>query len=156
MWLGLLGGWLAAGGLAWVEQVRRDPPEFAASADLLSARFGFCPEGDSPDCVVDGDTFWFKGAKYRIADIDAPETHGPACAEEGALGARATRRLRALLDAGPFSLARGDRDTDFYGRALRIVVRDGQSIGDMLVAEGLARRWDGRRHPWCGKAVSGS
>ena len=35
------------------------------------------------------------------------------------------------------------------GRALRVVTRGGESIGGMLVAEGLARRWDGARHPWC-------
>jgi len=25
----------------------------------------------------------------------------------------------------------------------------GVDIGETLIAEGLARRWDGRRHPWC-------
>jgi endonuclease YncB( thermonuclease family) len=54
-----------------------------------------------------------------------------------------------LLNAGAFSLERGDRETDRYGRALRVVTRDGQSIGGQLVAEGLARPWDGARHPWC-------
>lgn len=99
--------------------------------------------------MVDGDTFWFRGDKYRIADIDTPETHGPRCEAEGVLGARATQRLQTLLNAGPFSLASGDRDSDRYGRALRVVTRKGQSIGEQLVAEGLARSWDGARHPWC-------
>ena len=43
----------------------------------------------------------------------------------------------------------GRRDEDQYGRKLRLVTRNGQSIGMMLVAEGLAREWDGTRHPWC-------
>jgi endonuclease YncB( thermonuclease family) len=116
---------------------------------MLSARFGLCHSGGGTHCVVDGDTFWFQGQKYRIADIDTPETQGPACTAEGALGARATQRLHALLNAGAFSLERGDRETDRYGRALRVVTRDGQSIGGQLVAEGLARPWDGARHPWC-------
>ena len=30
-----------------------------------------------------------------------------------------------------------------------IVTRDGHSIGDQMVAEGLARTWSGRREPWC-------
>ena len=42
-------------------------------ADRLTARFGFCPSGGGTDCVVDGDTLWFAGEKYRIADIDTPE-----------------------------------------------------------------------------------
>jgi micrococcal nuclease len=101
-------------------------------------------------CVIDGDTFFFAGEKIRIADIDAPETGGAQCANEAELGARATSRLQELLNEGPFEL-RGyqSRDTDRYGRKLRVVVRDGRSIGDTLVAEGLARRWSGRRLPWC-------
>ena len=115
----------------------------------LAPDFGYCHSGGGTNCVVDGDTFWFRGEKYRIADIDTPETHGPRCPEEGALGARATSRLQQLMNAGPFSLEIDGRATDKYGRALRIVTRDGQSIGQQLVDEGLARTWDGRRHPWC-------
>lgn len=121
----------------------------AAGADRLHARFSFCHSGGGTNCVVDGDTFWFAGEKIRIADIDTPETHGPDCAAEAALGARATQRLHALLSAGPFSLESGGRDTDRYGRKLRIVTRGGASLGAQLVDEGLARRWDGARRPWC-------
>lgn len=98
--------------------------------------------------VIDGDTFDYGGERIRIADIDTPEVRG-RCPEERAQAALATRRLRALLAAGPFELVRSGRDEDRYGRKLRIVVRDGRSIGDMLVAEGLARTWTGRREPWC-------
>lgn len=111
--------------------------------------FEYCFTGGGTNCVVDGDTFWVDGEKVRIADIDAPETHQPRCPAEKALGNAATKRLRALLNAGPFRLASADRDTDRYGRKLRIVIRHGVSIGEELVAEGLAREWDGARHPWC-------
>jgi micrococcal nuclease len=100
--------------------------------------------------VVDGDTFWVGADKIRIADIDTPETHPPRCAEEAELGDKATRRLAALLGEGPFELAPiAGRDMDRYGRKLRIVIRNGRSLGDKLVAEGLARTWTGRREPWC-------
>ncbi len=98
--------------------------------------------------VIDGDTFDYAGDRIRIADIDTPEVRG-RCPEERARAARATQRLRTLLAAGPFELVRSGRDEDRYGRKLRVVVRDGRSIGDMLVAEGLARTWAGRREPWC-------
>lgn len=112
-------------------------------------RFGLCHGMGGPDCVVDGDTFWLEGTKIRIADIDTPETHGPRCSAEGALGMRATQRLRALLNAGAFSLMPVERERDRYGRTLRIVTRQGQSIGALLVTEGLARPWTGARQPWC-------
>ena len=100
--------------------------------------------------VIDGDTFDYAGTRVRIADIDTPEVNG-SCAYETELASRATDRLDALLGQGPFQLhpTPDGRDEDRYGRKLRIVTRDGRSIGDMLVAEGLARTWSGRREPWC-------
>lgn len=120
-----------------------------AAKDSLSARFALCHSGGGSNCVVDGDTFWFAGDKYRIADIDTPETHPARCSEEAALGAAATGRLRDWLNAGAFSLESAGRDADLYGRKLRIVTRGGASVGSVLVAEGLARPWEGRRRPWC-------
>ena len=100
--------------------------------------------------MVDGDTIWFRGAKIRLADINAPEVSQPACPAEAALGARATRRLTELLNAGPFSLRREGRDLDRYGRMLRMITRRGTSLGATLEAEGLAEHWQGRRGDWCG------
>lgn len=102
-------------------------------------------------CVVDGDTIWYEGAKIRIADINTPETSEPDCAQEAELGARATARMTELLNEGAFSLEAwtDGRDKDRYGRELRIVTRGGQSLGEVLVAEGLAERWTGHRRNWC-------
>ena len=100
--------------------------------------------------VIDGDTFDYGADRIRIADIDTPELRG-RCPYETQLAARATQRLRTLLAAGPFELRPlgSGRDEDRYGRKLRIVTRGGRSLGDVLVAEGLARTWTGRREPWC-------
>lgn len=101
-------------------------------------------------CVVDGDTFWLDGEKIRIADIDTPEISEPRCDWEYQQGIKARDRLAVLLGQGAFDLEPiGDRDRDQYGRLLRVIVRDGRSIGDQLVSEGLARTWTGRREPWC-------
>ena len=115
----------------------------------ISARFSHCGM-IRRTCVVDGDTFWLEGLKVRIADIDTPEVSQPQCPAEKALGDRATNRLIELLNAGPFELRPGgSRDTDQYGRKLRVLVRENRSIGKQLVEEGLARTWTGRREPWC-------
>lgn len=109
-----------------------------------------CDDRPRHTCVVDGDTFWLDGVKVRIADIDTPEVSRPQCEQELALGRQATNRLMELMNAGPFELhTSGTRDEDRFGRKLRVVVRNGTSLGDQLVAEGLARKWTGRREPWC-------
>jgi endonuclease YncB( thermonuclease family) len=90
------------------------------------------------------------GGRVRIADIDTPEIFSPKCDIESELGQRAKRRLVELMNAGPIDVApTGGPDEDRYGRKLRVITRDGQSLGQILVAEGLARRWDGARRSWC-------
>jgi len=119
----------------------------APATPVAAVHFGWCSGSVRLNCVVDGDTFYLAGRKVRIADIDAPETHPSRCSAEATLGSRATSRLLALLNAGPFELKGSGQDR--YGRDLRTVVRDGRSLGGILVAEGLARPWTGRRLPWC-------
>ena len=123
-------------------------PAFAQN-DPEAAQFAHCSGPGRVTCVVDGDTIWYRGAKIRLADINAPEVSQPGCAAEAALGVRATRRLTELLNAGPFSLARAGRDVDRYGRLLREVRRRGASLGGTLESEGLAERWQGKRGSWC-------
>lgn len=105
--------------------------------------------------VIDGDTLEYRGERIRIADINTPEVSSPGCASEAALGAEATRRLEALIEAGPFTLAPAadGRDEDVYGRKLRIVARDGRSLGATLVDEGLAHEWRGYKQSWCDGAA---
>lgn len=123
----------------------------ARGIENVSARFGICAGPRRVTCVVDGDTIWLQGSRIRISDIDAPEIGQPGCAAEAALGRRATERLVELLNAAPFEVRRVDaRDEDRYGRKLREIHRDGRSLGDLLVAEGLARPWGGQRESWCG------
>lgn len=118
----------------------------AMQVGAAAPRFPICGEGRRITCVVDGDTFWHKRIKYRIADIDAPEVTRPECAREARMAEAATYRLAELLNAGPFYLmAQGE---DRYGRTLVTLTRAGHSLGEKLVSEGLARRW-GDRRGWC-------
>lgn len=138
----------------WTGQAQDTAVSPAAPIGLLASSaasysFGFCHTGGGYNCVVDGDTFYYQGTKIRIADIDTPETHPSRCAEEARLGEAATKRLHALVNAGPFILQSIDRNEDSYGRKLRIVIRDGQSIGEDMVDQGLARWYAGGRKSWC-------
>lgn len=125
-----------------------DPPAEVV-AEVPARSLPLCGSGGRNTCVIDGDTFWLDGTKIRIADINTPEIGSPGCPAEAELGHQAAERLSQILSSGGFSLAAADRDEDRYGRKLRVVMRDGISIGDTLVAEGLAHPWEGRRLDWC-------
>lgn len=145
LWIVLFAAVLGAAAYLGIDH-SSSPERHAQSSKYFAA----CGYFTRDDCVVDGDTFFMNHDKIRIADIDAPETHGAKCAAEAELGMRATKRLRELLNSGPFELrGYGTRDRDRYGRKLRIVVLEGRSIGDIMIDEGLARRWNGTRRPWC-------
>ncbi len=119
------------------------------ASQRVTASFPVCASSRRVTCVVDGDTIWLDGTKIRIADIDAPEISAPRCAAEARRGEAARDRLAELLSAGPFEVRRTDRDQDRYGRKLRILVRDGASLADDLVARGLAGYWDSGPQRWC-------
>ena len=121
-----------------------------AAGDREQARFHLCGHKWRDDCVVDGDTIHYHGDRIRIADINAPEVSEPQCDHELDLGEAATDRLLVLLNAGRFTLVPlPDRDEDVYGRKLRSITRGGESLGMVLVREGLAETWRGFRRDWC-------
>ena len=112
--------------------------------------FILCDQGTKTDCVVDGDTIYWQGQSLRLIDIDAPEIFSPHCAFEYDLGIKARDRLLELLNASVVTLEiLGRRDHDVYGRKLRLVMVDGESVGTLLIGEDLASRWQGRHHRWC-------
>lgn len=122
------------------------PPE---RIEMFEARFVLCDGPIRVNCVVDGDTFWFRGDKIRIADIDAPEIFSPHCRDEKHAGEMARDRLLFLMNAGGFTLVSGWREKDRYGRKLRTVTRNNRSLGEALVEEGLARLWNEQERDWC-------
>lgn len=106
--------------------------------------------------IVDGDTFdlgWrisIERARYRLAGIDTPETRGAKCAEEKSLGKAAANRLRSLVEGGDVSVRVHD-GRDKYARGIASLTHRGQDVAATLIAEGLARPYDGRtrRAGWC-------
>lgn len=104
------------------------------------------PSGLRITCVHDGDSIVVEQERIRLADIDAPELQG-RCDHESRLAIRARDRLVEILASGDVAIHRQGRDR--YRRTLAIVTVDGRSAGDILVSEGLARTWSGRREPWC-------
>lgn len=130
--------------------VQSDNSPMGQSLITADQKFTFCSDGSQPNCVVDGDTIHFAGIKIRVADIDTPEIHDYKCEQELERGLRAKSRLLELVNEGPFKIISTDGDdTDQFGRKLRRLVRNGLSLGEFLIDEGLARRYAGGRRSWC-------
>lgn len=103
------------------------------------------------NCVVDGDTFWLKGEKIRISNIDAPELPGSKrCNDlrtgknpswcDFELGAHSRDALRDFLSSGQIEISREGEDQ--YGRTLATVAVNGEDAGNHLIRIGYAREWE--------------
>lgn len=115
-----------------------------------SSAIGICGSGARYTCVVDADTIWLDGVNYRLAGFDAPEEYNNACGgnRERRLARQATRRLAELLNSQPWqiqSLGQADR----YRRVLANLYVSGEDVGNILIREGLARRWRDGPEFWC-------
>lgn len=129
---------------------RLQQTNFYAAMSSIGKPFGLCNEGYQADCVVDGDTIRYRGHIIRAADYDIPEIGDPPCSSSWNPQHKAMLRLLEILDSGPIELKRvTDRDTDGYGRELRVVIVNGRTIGETLIAEHLAEPADRRTRFWC-------
>ena len=120
----------------------------AAPAQSLTAEFPICGSGKRVTCIVDGDTLWFEGVKYRLEEIDTPEKGGLAqCMQEGLQAIEATKRLAEIMSTHEFTIETSGHDR--YGRVLARFLIGDTTAGEILIAEGLARPWAGHREDWC-------
>ncbi len=83
--------------------------------------------------VVDADTFWVDGIKYRLKAIDCPEAGTEA-------GDRATERLVKILGRGkPSCVGVGERS---YDRTVAYCSVDGQDVGALLLYYSVCTVWE--------------
>lgn len=113
-----------------------------------------CSSGDrharGTTCIVDGDTGWENGVKWRLVDKDAPELSHPACNREYRLAVQARDRLLQLMSGG--YVVEPSVGTGRYGRQLvRIRLSSGAYAGDVLLREGLAQLWPNTGNIWCSR-----
>jgi endonuclease YncB( thermonuclease family) len=117
----------------------------------LCAAVSVCDTTPTRVFVLDGDTVVINHERIRIAGIDAPEVKGK-CAEEKRLAAMATHLLARIVNGSQILIDRQPKP-DRYGRTLAAVSADGRDVGEVILREGLARKWtkkfDYREEPWC-------
>jgi len=116
--------------------------------------------------VVDGDTLRIGGESYRLVGLDTPETGRNAkCESERTCGEAATQRLREIVAGGSLNLERvscacrsGSEGTSAcnHGRLCGVLKAQGRDVAEILISEGLARRYNcgaascPPRGSWCG------
>lgn len=111
--------------------------------------------------VLDGDTIEYKAPflpaplkpvlKIRVLGIDTPEKgHRAQCPEEAALALKASALTKQAVAAAKTIQLQLEGWDKFGGRVLGHVLIDGKNLGDMLIAQGLARPYDGgTKSSWC-------
>ena len=119
----------------------------AVQLEMCGAR----PNTADKTCVVDGDTLWLRGENIRLRDFDTPEPQTQICggAAEIALAHQASARLLELLNNHQWTIERFGYDGTSSRRRLATIRIDGRDVGDILIEEGLARRWPDGEEFWC-------
>ncbi|MEF2554349.1 thermonuclease family protein [Aurantimonas sp. A2-1-M11] len=98
-------------------------------------------------CIVDGDTGWERGDKWRALNVDMPEISQPECGAEKPLGLKARDRLRQIVDGYHIEWTGG---RGRYGRELaNFILSDERDAAMVLIEEGLSQPWPNDGNRWC-------
>jgi endonuclease YncB( thermonuclease family) len=122
----------------------------AQAEDLEQVQYVRCYDGDTCTFNLPGVPAVFgKNISVRLLGIDTPEKYG-LCVQEVLMASKAMVLLNLRLrQAKVISLKNVGRDK--YFRLDAEVWADGENMSTMLLAEGLARPYDGgKRKGWCG------
>lgn len=103
--------------------------------------------------VIDGDTIQIRSEKIRVLGIDAPEIKGN-CEAEVRRAYEAKNRVITLISGQQITIDR--QGADKYRRTLATVKVGNTDMGEILMSEGLARKWEKKWRPgldemWCAK-----
>jgi micrococcal nuclease len=97
--------------------------------------------------VIDGDTIIADGKTIHLFGFTAPEMQGAQCRAERDLGAKATRRMRDLIQASTLDYSPVTCSCPAttlgkwickFARTCGTLKANGRDVGEILVAEGLA------------------
>lgn len=119
-----------------------------------AAQLSMCgnrPNTADKTCLVDGDTLWLHGENIRLRDFDTPEPQTQVCGgeQEIALAHAASARMLDLLNGNDWTIEYFGHDSTSSRRRLATIRIDGRDVGDILIAERLARRWPDGDEWWC-------
>lgn len=118
----------------------------APSTFTISDRFSLCDDEAGDACVLSPSTYSWRGHVYHVSDIVTPGIFDTRCPAEAALAARGRRAFAAMLNGGGFEARPDAADND---PSARLLIRDGVSLGELMVTKGYAKPWTRDAVDWC-------
>ena len=126
-------------------------PAQSQAADEIGICSGYFRAERKVTCLVDGDTGWELGVKWRLLGVDTPEYKQNAeCDAEPEYAKIATYRVLELLREG-YEIEWIGKKGKLNRDLVRIRLADGRDLGQTLLSEGLAQPWPNDSNPWCNK-----
>lgn len=114
------------------------------AATSITAEFALCDDPNGQACVLSPDSYAYAGQRYHLSDIRGPSLTGAPCEAQRAQQGRIA--LAAMLNGGTFAALPDSADSD---RSARLLVRDGVSLGQLMVLKHHARTWSRGPINWC-------
>jgi len=110
-----------------------------------------CSGNIRENCLVDGDTIWINGKKFRMAGYDTPEPLTQICGgeKEVALANKATARALELINTKKWTVKYSGNIDKTGSRELITIRIENRDLGDILIEEHLARKWPDGEEFWC-------
>lgn len=138
---------LALGGtglLLFNDLLPGDMGKKAASSLSIIDAFSACDDAAGHACVLSPGQFSYRGRSYRLSDVAAPSLIDPACPLEEEIAQKGRMTLLALMNGGAFEMMVDPADD-----SARILMRDGVSLGALLILKGYAKPATTVRFDWC-------
>jgi hypothetical protein len=134
------------GGAAFLvlREMAPDPNAKAVTPTTVIDNFSACDDPTGEACVLATDRYAWRGRTYVLADIRAPSASAPHCPQEAELAQQGRATLLALMNGGAFEAQ--PAPTSLSGR---ILIRDGVSLGSLLILKGFAKPAGDEPVDWC-------
>lgn len=123
-----------------------DAARTASAAMAINATFSLCDDRNGDACVLSADSYAWRGRVYHLADVSVPQDAGALCPEEAARARDGRAALAVMMNGGSFEARPDPADPD---ASARMLVRDGVSIGQLMILKGHARPWSRTPIDWC-------
>jgi hypothetical protein len=122
------------------------PAHTAYSSNMIADEFALCDDTKGQACVLTADTYAWRGQQYHLADIRAPSEIAAQCPQEAARARKGRFALMAMMNGGAFQAVQDSADSD---PSARILMRDGVSIGQLMILKSHAKPWSRDPVRWC-------